>query len=46
MFNKNDTFDTDDNFTRSLDRMFAHIPKCEGLDREYAITMDDMEKAI
>ena len=43
VLNKNDAFDTDEDFTRTLDRMYAHIPKCVEMDREYAVTMEDME---
>ena len=46
MFKKNDDFDTDEMFTGTLDRMFAHIPKNDIMDREYEITTEEMEEVM
>ena len=46
VFQKNDDFDTEEGFTRTLDRMFAHIPKQEVMDREYEISTKDLEDAL
>ena len=46
MFNKNDAFDTDVDFTRTLDRLYSHCERSLELDPEYELTMEDMEYGV